>query len=112
MNFKKSLDLSLENIHVTGKAFAGGKGFRGLCRLPAAKQTSKTANENGENCNLYRHKLCNFADNKVMKVKKNDLVKKKFQAMFILTLILTFNFMASNPMANITIVNMENRVKI
>ena len=63
-------------IHVTGKAFAGGKGFRGLCRLPAAKQTGKTANENGEICPLNRHKLCNFADNKVMKVKKNDLVKK------------------------------------
>ena len=38
--------------------------------------------------------------------------EKIFQAMFILTLILTFNFMASNPMANITIVNMENRVRI
>ena len=32
--------------------------------------------------------------------------------MFILILISTFNLMASNAMANITIVNMENRVKI
>ena len=66
-------------MHVTGKAFAGGKGFRGLCQLQAAKQTSKTANENGEICTLYCHKLCNFADNKVMKVKKNHLVKKNFK---------------------------------
>ena len=69
----------METIHGTGKAFAGGKGFRGLCRLPAAKQTGKTAKENGKICPLYCHKLCNFADNKVMKVKKNDLVKKNFK---------------------------------
>ena len=61
---------------------------------------------------LYRHKLCNFADNKVMKVIKEWFGEKIFQEMFILTLILTFNFMASNHIANITIENMENRVKI
>ena len=60
-------EIQLRTIHATGKAFAGGKGFRGLCRLPAAKQTGKTAKENGEICPLYRHKLCNFADNKVIK---------------------------------------------
>ena len=36
------LDILVEIIHATGKAFAGSKGFRGLCRLLAAKQTSKT----------------------------------------------------------------------
>ena len=40
--------LLVEPIHGTGKAFAGGKGFRGLCRLPAAKQTGKTGKGNGE----------------------------------------------------------------
>ena len=34
--------IKVESIHGTGKAFAGGKGLRGLCRLPAAKQTGKT----------------------------------------------------------------------
>ena len=37
-------------IHGTGKAFAGGKGFRGLCRLLAAKQTGKTGKGNGKIC--------------------------------------------------------------
>ena len=37
------------HIHATGKAFASGKGFRGLCRLPAAKQTGKSGKEKWRN---------------------------------------------------------------
>ena len=74
--------------------------------LPAAKvleafadcrRQSKPAKENGEIGPLYGHNLCNFDDNTVIKMIWGNF----FQAMFIFTLILTFNFMASNQKAKI-----------
>ena len=58
---------------------------------------AKAAKENGEIGPLYDHNLCNFDDNTVIKMIWGIF----FQAMFIFTLILTFNFMASNHMAKI-----------
>ena len=52
-------------IHGTSKAFAGGKGFLGLCRLPAAKQTGK---RKWRNWPFIDHNLCNFDDNTVIKM--------------------------------------------
>ena len=64
-------------IHGTSKAFAGGKGFRELCRLLAAKQTAK---KNGEICPSYCHKLCNFADNNLFPLPLLPICRQQRQA--------------------------------